>query len=347
MEASWTPPNAENNVAFASVRQIAWELLESINWYKAFAERNLRLPLLWPPLKRIAAGRISYSSEHAMATHRTNVGAVIKNTLRNQAGGKCANPGCPNTRTHIHHIKEWAVYQTHDEKDMIAVCPTCHDAIHHGRLKISDETLYQWKGVPREDQSRTGHVYVEPGGERKLLLGSLAVTATSSVLAFSLSPGSFVNLTLDDDLTLIDLKLSSVRGDEIVRIAKSGHFKATAHADVTFASRPGALRLTAPCSPEFIPDWLIWAINAEDREFIHNPVTLLSVEVVEPGLIRLEGVWAVGGNAVVVSRDKLQFFTRGAPRPLTLIGDGKESVFKAKGEVAINELPLFAFGTRK
>ena len=33
-----------------------------------------------------------------------------KAALRAQAGGKCANPGCPVPRTHLHHIREWAVY---------------------------------------------------------------------------------------------------------------------------------------------------------------------------------------------------------------------------------------------
>ena len=90
-----------------------------------------------------------------MAEHRPEVSKQLKTQLRREAGEKCANPGCSATRTHLHHIREWAVYRTHDGAHMIAVCPTCHDAIHHGQLPISDETLYAWKRIPRDEASST------------------------------------------------------------------------------------------------------------------------------------------------------------------------------------------------
>jgi hypothetical protein len=289
-------------------------------------------------------GQITSSEDPAMAEYRPKIGMVVKNTLRRQAGGKCANPGCPNVRTHIHHIREWAVYQTHDEQDMIAVCPTCHDAIHHGRLEIPDETLYAWKSIKRVDRSNAGHLYVEPGGEQKLLLGSIAVSAEKRAMIFSLSPNSYVNLTFEDDeITLLDLSLTSVRGAEVVKIAKSGHYKAITHDEITVDSRPGAVRITGLCSPEFIPEWLIWAINDQDKEFIHHPVTLFSVEVLEPGLIRLEGIWAQGENAIVVTKDELSFYFKGSPKPKTLFGVGKDSVLQFSGTFALQGMPLFRF----
>lgn len=279
-----------------------------------------------------------------MAQHRPDIGKKIKNKLRGEVGNKCANPGCPNTRTHLHHIREWAVYETHDEKDMIAVCPTCHDAIHHGRLAIPDETLYEWKKVRSADRSRTGHLYVEPGGEQKLLLGSIAVTAEKRVMVFKLSPTSFANLSLEDDeVTLLDLAISSVRGDELVKISKSGHYKAVEHKDVTMVARPGALRISVPCSPEFVPEWLIWAINARNPDFIREPITMLSVEVLEPGLIRLEGIWANSSNGVVVTKNEVEFYSVARPDPVRIFGDGKDSVLNFTGQFAIQGLPLFGF----
>ncbi|WP_334045994.1 HNH endonuclease signature motif containing protein [Burkholderia cepacia] len=279
-----------------------------------------------------------------MAQHRPDIGKKIKNKLRGEVGNKCANPGCPNTRTHLHHIKEWAVYETHDAKDMIAVCPACHDAIHHGQLPISDETLYEWKRSRGANRSRTGHLYVEPGGEQKLLLGSIAVTAERRVMVFKLSPTSYANLSLEDDqITLLDLTISSVRGAELVKVAKSGHYKATEHGDVAVLARPGALRITVPCSPEFVPEWLIWAINSTNQDFIHEPVTMLAVEVMEPGLIRLEGIWANNSNAVVVTKSELMFYSAGQRDPHRWIGDGKDSVLNFTGEFAIAGLPLFGF----
>jgi hypothetical protein len=121
-----------------------------------------------------------------VAAHRPSVPEATKLALRDQAGGKCANPGCATVRTHFHHIREWAVYQSHDGENMIAVCPTCHDAIHHGAVKIDDDTLYRWKTITRTAQAQRGRLYVEPARQAKLLLGSVCVTGDAGLLVFQL-----------------------------------------------------------------------------------------------------------------------------------------------------------------
>ncbi len=65
-----------------------------------------------------------------MAKQQRNVPKSLKAQLIKDAGDKCANPGCSNWRVHLHHIKHWVVYKTHDGKHMIAICPSCHDAVH-------------------------------------------------------------------------------------------------------------------------------------------------------------------------------------------------------------------------
>jgi hypothetical protein len=279
-----------------------------------------------------------------MAQYRPEIGKKIKNKLRGEVGNKCANPGCANLRTHIHHIREWAVYETHDEDFMIAVCPACHDAIHHGALAISDETLLDWKGQRRADRQRTGHIYIEPSSQRRLLLGSIAVTADSRAAVFSLSPDSNVGLSIEDDeIVLLDLRLCSARGVEIMRVARSGHYKAAHHPDVSFDQRPGAFRVTVPCSPEFIPNWLIWAIHAENEVFIREPVTMIAVEVVEPGIARVEGIWVVGSRAIVVTKTELKFYAEGGTGPQTIVGAGKDSLLHFTGKVGFEGVPLFGF----
>ncbi|MEW8522478.1 MAG: HNH endonuclease [Candidatus Thiodiazotropha endolucinida] len=63
----------------------------------------------------------------------------------------------------IHHIREWHVYKTHDERHMISVCAACHDAIQRGELDITDETLYSWKQISRNVKYIYTNLYVEPG----------------------------------------------------------------------------------------------------------------------------------------------------------------------------------------
>jgi hypothetical protein len=154
-----------------------------------------------------------------MAAHRPNVPPATRQALRDQAGGKCANPGCPVARTHLHHIREWAVYQSQDGRHMIAVCPTCHDAIHHGALEIDDDTLYRWKSITRTDEAKRGHLYVEPGRRAKLLLGSVAVTGDAGLIVFDLSEGNRLSFALqDDEIILLSLRIADMRGREVVRL---------------------------------------------------------------------------------------------------------------------------------
>ena len=100
-----------------------------------------------------------------MPSPRPSVPKALKESLVKEAGGKCANPGCSNYRTHLHHINEWAIYETHDGEAMIAVCPSCHDAIHQGPLEVSDQTIKGWKAIQRPFGPNRDHVYVEPGGD--------------------------------------------------------------------------------------------------------------------------------------------------------------------------------------
>ena len=95
----------------------------------------------------------------------------MKRILLQQTGYKCANPGCFNRLLEIHHIKEWAIYQTHDEESMIAICPACHDAVTRGQLTISDDELYSWKGIERSATVLTGQIFVEPSSFPRLVLG--------------------------------------------------------------------------------------------------------------------------------------------------------------------------------
>jgi len=37
---------------------------------------------------------------------------ALKKLLIEEAGYKCANPGCSNRLIEIHHIKEWSIYHT-------------------------------------------------------------------------------------------------------------------------------------------------------------------------------------------------------------------------------------------
>jgi hypothetical protein len=179
----------------------------------------------------------------------------------------------------------------------VAVCPTCHDAIHHGPLKIDDATVRRWKDIERRETERD-HVYVEPAEAPKLLLGTIAVMGT------------------DAGVTVFELGGSS---------------------------KPGHVRLTGPPTSNFMPTWALKQMRQHEPEFApDNVLTLLDLEVLEPGLVRVQGVWSKDYRTlVVITPTTLSFVKADLVRPLSLMGDGAASVLYYVGPLTT---ALFGFG---
>lgn len=137
-----------------------------------------------------------------MAELQRNIKPNVKRRLYEEAGNKCANPGCPVWRSHIHHIKQWAVYKAHNTPDMIAICPSCHDEVHHGVLGITDDILYSWKLIIRNRFPDTAPIHVEPAPVLKLLTGSICLmNDTERRVVFKLSDNNELSIrVLDGDI---------------------------------------------------------------------------------------------------------------------------------------------------
>jgi SEC-C motif-containing protein/HNH endonuclease len=268
-----------------------------------------------------------------MAQHRTAVSPAVKRQLVQEAGGKCANPGCANYRTHLHHIHEWAVYATHDGEHMIALCPSCHDAVHYGPLVIDDDTIYRWKGIKRDAQAQRDHVYVEPAGPPKLLLGTLAVTGNEGVVVFQLGQSNTLSFRIEDeDLLLLNVGVTDTAGRELLRVTDN-HVRQILPEAITYERVPGHVRVAAKRAPEIVPTWAVDRL----REFEPNygadeTVVVLDLEVLEPGLVGVQGIWVTGDDRVViVTKRALSFLSPWRPLPISLVGEGVESLLNYEG----------------
>jgi len=175
-----------------------------------------------------------------MAT-RLRVRQDQKRRLVEEAGGKCANPGCNHWQLHLHHIKHWSIYKSHDPGHMIAVCPTCHNQIHSGG-GISDETLYEWKKIPRSCQEEiAGHMYVEPSAEIRVLTGSMCVTtsnAEGAVFTLSNSNKFSFKISGDGDIFLANCTIKDLSGAYLLRMF-DGYFKVKRDDAIKITHRPG------------------------------------------------------------------------------------------------------------
>lgn len=280
-----------------------------------------------------------------MASVQRKIKPALKRILVDQAGGKCANPGCSNWRVHIHHIKHWAVYKAHEAGDMIAVCPSCHDAAHHGALKISDETLYEWKGVVRATTPSAVHIYVEPARELKLLTGSICIATTNDQAAvFELSNSNHLKLrVLDKDLLQVSIRLNDTKGKELLRVVEN-HVRVIRDKSIKFEYRPGRVRVTVPLTDEFAPAWLIDQVRHQEPNFSSdNRIVALDIEVKKPGLVRVQGCWPDEDVGVVITERALSFCTRGLREPLSMVGEGEGSVLMYAGPITS---AMFGFGPK-
>lgn len=278
-----------------------------------------------------------------MASHTRRIPTALKRQLVDELGGKCANPGCSSGSSHIHHIKHWAVYKSHDESEMIALCPTCHHAAHYGLLQISDEALYKWKGILRPHAATTAHIYVEPAPEILLLTGSVAITSRTSLLTvLHLSGGSKLELrVLDHDFLQLNIVLVDASGTEVLRVVEN-NVRTLADEGLLFQHRPGRVRLLVPASARYLPSWLVPQMLTREANFvIDNRYLALDLEMIRPGVVRVCGCWPSGDKAVVISTEQIYFCKSKYQEPLTIEGCGESTRLAYEGPISGHLFSIF------
>ena len=244
---------------------------------------------------------------------------------------------------HIHHIKHWAVYKSHDADDMIAICPSCHDNVHHGRLEITDEVLYRWKGIHRPSAPDSALLYVEPAAQLKMLAGSIALsTASDQVAVFELSNTNRLSLrVLDGDILQTTCRLQNLKGKEILRVVEN-YVRVARDPDVKFDFQAGHARVTVPASDTYIPEWVVQQMRHLVPSFASiGHIVALDIEVLRPGLLKVQGFWPADEGCVVITPEALSFCRIGQLRPLSLCGQGEDSVLMWAGPIDRRMFELF------
>lgn len=270
-----------------------------------------------------------------MAELQRDIKPSVKRRLYEEAGNKCANPGCSIWRTHIHHIKQWAVYKAHNTPDMIAICPSCHDEVHHGVLGVTDDVLYSWKSIKRSKFPDTAQIHVEPASNLKLLVGSIALSTNKCGRAlFKFSDNNKLSIRiLDEDIIQVTSRVHDLTGRQVLRVVEN-HIRVVRDRSIKFDFRAGHARVTVPSSKEYIPDWVIQMMRAQDPTFANDGrVTAFDIEVLKPGLIRVKGLWVSNNNAIVITQSAFSFCQKGNLRPLSFVGDGEESCLNFTGSI--------------
>lgn len=254
-----------------------------------------------------------------MAAKR-NVPTSIKLKLVAKSGNRCANPGCFHYRTHIHHIKKWSVYKTHNSKDMIALCPSCHDEVHNSLLKIDDAIVYRWKRLKPTSSSRD-QIYVKPSYKNILTIGGLNIAGPKGVRAFEFSEKNKLSFEIvDGDIYLVDLSITTLSGKEVVKV-RSNVVKYEVEEPMVYSRRQGEVLITSPINTEILPEWAIQMVKKFDHNFGKiDKVEVLHIEVLSPGKIKVKGIWAEEDRVIMVREKQILLMKKGANAPIPITG---------------------------
>jgi hypothetical protein len=144
-------------------------------------------------------------------------------------------------------------------------------------------------------------------------------------------------------LLQVSIRLNDAKGKEILRVVEN-HVRVNRNKTTKFEYRAGRVRVTVPASDEFAPAWLIDQFRYQDPTFAsNNRILALEIEVIKPGLVRVQGCWPDGDVGVVITEQALSFCTRGLREPVSMVGEGEGSILMYAGPITS---ALFGFGPK-
>src|SRR5689334_13790952 len=241
-------------------------------------------------------------------------------------------PACGDTS----HSRMVYIYQSHDVNHMIAICPSCHDAVDRGFLQISDDELYRWKGIDRKEALSTGHIFIEPGEAPRLLLGSLVVQGSSGLILFEFAEHHQLSFAVrDNDIMLLNVKISNLNGDPLLDVV-DGYVRQRSPS-IELQRRPGHILVpSGGINASFIPKWARYSLLREDGNYAGMDLPLLSLKVMDRGLVKVEGLWFDKNRGVAITHSRFSFLAAGRPLPISLIGEGEATVLHWVGPLDVS-----------
>ena len=139
---------------------------------------------------------------------------------------------------------------------------------------------------------------------------------------------------------MANLSVSTLGGRNVIKVL-DGHVKYFVEDPLRYDRRPGRFRLTAPVDSDFLQPWALDQVRQHEPDYANQErLTVLDVEVVEPGLVRVQGIWPHDVHPVVVTQEHLMFLDRGREAPKSLAGEGADSVWFYDGPITTT---LFGF----
>lgn len=136
------------------------------------------------------------------------------------------------------------------------------------------------------------------------------------------------------------MSITDLNGKQILKVVEN-RVKYQITKPLKYERRQGKLRITAPSTSKYIPEWALMKIRAQVPQYADNGrFVMLDIEVVKPGIVKVQGVWVNGFEVIIITENLLSFITPGLRQPLSMCGEGENSVLHYTGPI---DTSLFGF----
>jgi hypothetical protein len=144
------------------------------------------------------------------------------------------------------------------------------------------------------------------------MLGGLTYTCPNGLTVISLADSITLSYRLSSlNVMKLSLLLKTLDGRKVLEI-EDGDVIRDAEPPLRYREVAGHIQLTVPPTSNYVPPWLLEQLQEVEPTYESGGlITLLDLEVVEPGLAAIQGTWAQPLDAIVVGRDWLRYFRVG------------------------------------
>ncbi len=98
--------------------------------------------------------------------------------------------------------------------------------------------------------------------------------------------------------------------------------------------RPGKISITIPDANKYLPLWVSKVMWRALPDFVNgNKSTILDIEVMRPGVVRLQGVFVAKDSAFVITNSKIYVLRPEIGGPVALVGQGESTIIKVSGPI--------------
>jgi hypothetical protein len=167
------------------------------------------------------------------------------------------------------------------------------------------------------------------------LIGSVTVQADSDLAVFELTAQQKLSFQVrEHEIMHLNATVANVRGEPLVEVVDNHVFDRSSGL-IEVAQRPGKFCIAAPLETKLIPLWALRHIRVQEPLFPEGGnLTLLDLEVLEPNLVRVQGIWIRGQVGIIITDSRIAFLDMELREPVSIVGGGVHTVLKWNGPIS-------------